>query len=240
MHKTKKIIVNSITSLRLIATLVIAPIFLTYGGIVTAEVIAAFFLTDFIDGKLARKWHVESFLGSLLDSLSDKTLAISSLLTLTTINPLFSIPLLLEVGIAGVNKALYQNGHNIHANIVGKAKAWVLGAGITLGFLTNDLAAISKTVSESAIKNLTTASTLLPTIACGATLVSYCYSFYQAQKQEQELAKLESHLAEIKDKKIELQKTKKTLAEICHDLVDTEFYNEHKSEPIMQLLYKND
>ena len=123
MKEKKKIIVNAITSLRLLATLLIAPIYFAYGGLVSSAVIAGFFLTDFIDGKLARKWHVQTFLGSLLDTISDKTLAVSSLLTLSTVNPLYTLPLLMEIGIFAVNKAIYQEGHNIQANIIGKAKA---------------------------------------------------------------------------------------------------------------------
>lgn len=237
MKEKKKIIVNAITSLRLLATLLIAPIYFAYGGVVASAVIAGFFLTDFIDGKLARKWHVQTFLGSLLDTISDKTLAVSSLLTLSTVNPLYTLPLLMEIGIFAVNKAIYQEGQNIQANIIGKAKAWLLGAGITFGFLSQDIAKLTP-ISENAIKNLNLASTLIPTIACGATLASYCYSYYQARKENKEIEELEAELADIQQRKTSFELEKKSKSEIWQNLIDTEFYLAHKDEPIMQLLYK--
>ena len=52
------------------------PIFASCGALATGLAAMGFFLTDFIDGFLARKLHVQSFFGSLLDALSDKAFGI--------------------------------------------------------------------------------------------------------------------------------------------------------------------
>jgi len=42
-------------------------------------------ITDFLDGYLARRWHVESVLGAFLDTTADKLLVTGTLLALTSI-----------------------------------------------------------------------------------------------------------------------------------------------------------
>ncbi len=235
-NKIKKIIVNLITATRLLATFAIAPIYLTYGSLVTAGLIAFFFLTDFIDGKLARAWHVESFLGSLLDSSCDKTLAISSLLTLSTVNPLFILPLLIEAGIITVNALTVKEGGNIKANMIGKAKEWLIGLGIASGFILTS-PGIEESLGKSTTENLLTASAIVPAVASGITLASYCYSLYQAYKNKQEELTIEQNLADIATQKANLQ-VLKSKKEILEGLIDTEFYHQHKDDPIKSLLYK--
>ena len=51
-------------------------------------------ISDFLDGYLARRWKVESYIGSMLDPLADKCLMISSYLVLTYQN---FIPIYLTV-----------------------------------------------------------------------------------------------------------------------------------------------
>ena len=220
----------------MLAALAIAPIYFSFGSIAAAITIGASFLTDFIDGKLARGWHVESFLGSLLDSVSDKALAASSLITLSLVNPLFLIPLLLEVGILTTNVIAAKSGENIQSNMLGKIKEWFLGLGAASGFALTAPNIAEKLTETTQTTYLNTAA-LTSAIACGATLASYCASYYSAHKDRLESLQIEQNLADIKSQKEALRKLK-TRPEILHDLIDTEFYHTHKNDPILSLLYK--
>ena len=72
----KFIIVNLITFTRILGS-IIMPICYFSGKIsYFALFVGLIFLTDLVDGKLSRFWKVESFLGSLLDTISDKLFAL--------------------------------------------------------------------------------------------------------------------------------------------------------------------
>ena len=96
----KKIIPDILTLSRLL----VVPIVL-YLGITKqflALIILAVFisLTDFFDGKLARKWNVASEFGAKLDAIGDKCLAFAFLIILVSKNHYFIYILLLEMSIA--------------------------------------------------------------------------------------------------------------------------------------------
>lgn len=68
-------IVNFITFTRVLGSIIMPIIYFTKGIETLVFFVVVLFLTDCIDGKLSRLWKVESFLGSLLDSISDKLFA---------------------------------------------------------------------------------------------------------------------------------------------------------------------
>ncbi|AIK96077.1 CDP-alcohol phosphatidyltransferase family protein [Candidatus Odyssella acanthamoebae] len=84
MHLSfKRIIPNVLTSLRLAAV----PFTLYY--ILCDELTVAFCLfvfaaiTDYVDGNLARRWHVETKFGRIFDPLADKALLMGAYIALT-------------------------------------------------------------------------------------------------------------------------------------------------------------
>ncbi len=260
----KKVLVNCITGIRSLGSVAIVPIFTNCGSLTTALAVIAFFATDFIDGFLARKLHVQSFFGCLLDALSDKAFGIICLLLLGTLNPIFWTIPLIELGITAINYQSIQRGNNVHSSMVGKAKTVLLAASVVGGFFSYAAPSLKELLNYINVSALDTVlntnpdvlSTIfaVPTIAAG-TYVGIDY-FVKAKKQDKareqaltEEAKAElggtPSIEKIEQKKKELIELKKEILElksgeeIKHDLFDTEFYLKHRDDGIKRLLYKN-
>lgn len=262
-HLRNQILVNLITAIRSLGTIAIIPIFYSYGALATTLAAAGFFLTDFIDGYLARKLHVESFFGSLLDAVSDKSFGIVCLILLSTLNPIFLVIIGLELGIFAINYNSLQRGNNAKSSLAGKAKTVLLAASIVGSYFcyaAPTLKEILNYVNISSFNKLLELnpqliSTILAIPVIGASLyVAHDYA-KTAQVQDdlvvsEEITptKEKSSLKEIAaEKKALLQKKKellkegkelKTRSEIIHDLFDTEFYLKHRDGGIKKLLYK--
>ena len=265
-HTIKKIIVNAITGIRALGTFAIVPIFKAHGGLTTALAAMCIFATDFIDGQLARRLHVQSFFGSLLDSISDKAFGIICLLILAIQNPIFWIPIALEGAIVYTNYRSAQNGNNIQSSMAGKIKTGVLGVSSVCSMLSLDapelkdllnyinVHAMDKVLSLD--PNLLTTILAIPSIAAGGYVLgdyikkaskqteAKTIKAKEESKTETTIEEIETTISEIENKKAELEEEKnkirqlKSRKEIVHDLFDTEFYLEHKDDDIKQLLYK--
>jgi len=133
-------IVNSITGTRFLASFLILPIFKALGGIGAAIYSGIFLATDFIDGKLARKFKASTFFGAAFDGATDKTFGILSFGILMTQNPIvFSIPLLLETMIVLAQNKKMKKGMNVKTNMIGKIKTVFLGLSVVASFIAVDL-----------------------------------------------------------------------------------------------------
>lgn len=259
-HKRNQILVNLITAIRSLGTIAIIPIFASCGALATGLAAMGFFLTDFIDGFLARKLKVQSFFGSLLDALSDKAFGIVCLVLLSTLNPIFLAIIGLELGIFAINYKNAQNNKNVKSSNAGKAKTLLLAATVVGSFFCYAAPTIKEVLNYV---NISTFNTLLetnpdllssilaiPTI--GASL--YVAKDYMKKGQEDVPNKGESLVEEptMTLEEIEKQREKllaqkeqieqalvlKSKEEILHDLFDTEYYLEHKDDKIKSLLYK--
>lgn len=73
MNRSKQLIISSITLVRIIGIPFIFMISNKYILFVYASIL---FMTDFIDGQLARKWDLCSTKGALLDLIADKLLVL--------------------------------------------------------------------------------------------------------------------------------------------------------------------
>ena len=264
-HTLKKVLVNSITAIRALGTLVIVPIFKNSGPFTAGLAAAGFFLTDFIDGKLARGLKVQTFFGSLLDSLSDKAFAIICLVLLALQNPIFWTVIAAEGAIVYANYKSAQKGNNIQSSKAGKIKTGVLGASIVGSMMCLEAPTIREmlkfTNSAALDKIFSLNPNLLTTLLAIPAVAASCYVLKDyiniSNKQTEAKAKkidtkepkitssdIEQTIAEIEAKKEELKSDKaklrqlKSSKEILHDLFDTEFYLEHKDDDIKQLLYK--
>jgi phosphatidylglycerophosphate synthase len=71
---------NCLTILRICLTAALYPIFFTQGPSLFLTVYCIAFTTDVLDGYLARRLHLESYLGMRLDSFADYFLIASSLI----------------------------------------------------------------------------------------------------------------------------------------------------------------
>ena len=259
-HKRNQILVNLITAIRSLGTIAIIPIFASCGALATGLAAMGFFLTDFIDGFLARKLNVQSFFGSLLDALSDKAFGIVCLVLLSTLNPIFLAIIGLELGIFAINYKNAQNNKNVKSSNAGKAKTLLLAATVVGSFFCYAAPTIKEVLNYV---NISTFNTLLetnpdllssilaiPTI--GASL--YVAKDYMKKGQEdvpnkgkslveeptmtlEEIEKQREKLLAQKEQ-IEQALVLKSKEEILHDLFDTEYYLEHKDDKIKSLLYK--
>lgn len=241
-HTRNQVLVNLITAIRSLGTIAIIPIFFSYGAFATALSAVGFFLTDFIDGHLARKLHVESFFGSLLDALSDKAFGIVCLLLLSTLNPIFLVIIGIELGILAVNYRSLQRGNNAKSSKEGKAKTLLLAASIVGSYFCYAAPTIKEVLNYINISSLnkllewnpTLVSTILAIPAIGASL--YVAKDYdkkakkqdiqreetKTQEKEQTIAETQAPptitLEEISQKRAELLKQKEAVKEYQQEL----------------------
>lgn len=260
-HIRNKIIVNLITGLRSLGTIAIIPIFFSNGALITAISAAGFFITDCIDGFLARKLHVESFFGMLLDACSDKAFGIICLLLLSTLNPIFLIIIGLEIGIFTINYKSAQNNNNVKSSKAGKAKTVLLAATIVGSFFCYAAPSIKEVLGyvNSSILNsiLETNPDILSSILALPTIGASLYvakDYHEKAKSQEDIKldselkakeiKIEEEITEIKEKRKDLLKQKEELKqlksrqEILHVLFDTDFYLENKDAKLKSLIYK--
>ena len=91
--------------------------------------------TDFIDGKLARKWKVESKLGADLDAVGDKLIFLGMALPLVISNQLFLLNVLLEAAISYINVKGRLNELDTKTVYSGKVKTCFLSTTLLTGYL---------------------------------------------------------------------------------------------------------
>src|SRR5579875_1238212 len=83
--------------------------------------------TDFLDGRLARRWGVTSELGSFLDTTADKLLVTTGLMALVIIGR--------EFAILGLRAAVSSGGRHFATSALGKWKATAQFAALALAML---------------------------------------------------------------------------------------------------------
>lgn len=109
------------------------------GFFISSSVLTAFGgITDYFDGKSARKHNSSSEYGKLLDQVTDKIFTGLVSLSLLLVNPYYLLILLGEVTIASINIG-YMNKHKdlkISSTQIGRIKQWPLCFSLILGFLS--------------------------------------------------------------------------------------------------------
>ncbi len=135
MKKNVKIFVNLLTSSRLIATFFMPLMFSTLPAHIFILITGLIFLTDLIDGKIARKFEVSTMFGSLLDMTADKLFGVIILYILSTMYPIMTIPLLFEIIISTINVSNRNKKTGGNSSYLGKAKTCILWVSIILLFL---------------------------------------------------------------------------------------------------------
>lgn len=163
-HIRNKILVNLITFARSLGAVAIIPIYALCGSFAAGLATIGFFATDFIDGQLARRLHVESFFGCLLDALSDKAFGVICLLLLSTVNPIFLAVIGLELGIFAINYKSLQDGNNVHSSLVGKAKTFLLAGTIVGSFFCHAAPTVKEILNYVNVSSFNTLLELNPTL----------------------------------------------------------------------------
>ena len=245
-------VTNFFTALRAAGIICLIPVFKLYGGMAAALLSAGCFATDFIDGMLARKLKSSTFFGSLFDGISDKTFLIVNMILLMSITPLAIVPIILELGIAGVQSLKYQHNLNVQSNIFGKVKMWVAGLTITVTYLLTDPTFINYLGSSLATKIVDLGDlkvfgiTLAPLVLSELlTLGSYIKEFRDETKEEKEEKNMtqEQETPEEKVSKDESNKKRQEELEaytanmdLKDMLFDHDFYEKFKNEGNLKLI----
>lgn len=137
---------NKLTMLRVIL-IPIFMVFLLYDIVPFANVIAVIlfvlaFLTDLLDGHLARKNNQVSNFGKIMDPLADKVLVAAAMVCLTwdgVVNPWITVVILArEFTISGIRIAAAAEGNVVAASIWGKAKTMWQFIAITAALILVD------------------------------------------------------------------------------------------------------
>lgn len=149
----KKQRANMWTFSRLLVTPII-PIFMILKLPIIATITVLFgAVTDFFDGRSARKHGSTSEYGRLLDLVVDKIFSSVLGISLAIFNPLFLVNLIGE-GIISVTNVIYQlknNNIKVESSKVGKIKQWPLALTFLLGYISSIFPAITTIASSSII-----------------------------------------------------------------------------------------
>ena len=228
---TKIIIVNLITLIRIIGTFIVLIMSKTSSGVSIGIMTILIYLSDVLDGVLARGFKVSTFFGALFDGAADKLFTVVNFIVLyILIGDLALIPLLIELLICIVQFIKYKFNMNIKSNIVGKIKVWFLAFSIVLTFFATDISNISFLTEEfinkvnSVDKNKLYLITLSPGIIMEfITLISYIGEFFFKKNIEASMKK------SSKVKRIKLTKDER-LNYAKNVWFSPEFYMKHKDE----------
>ncbi len=229
-NKKSKIIVNSITLIRLFGTFLIPIVnyFFSIKGLICYLTILL--LTDALDGFLARRLNASTLFGSLLDTAADKLLAIAALAVLSKDYLIVVLPIFTESLIMIINTGGAMRGAITESSPLGKFKTWVLGIAIVIGFLTIfSSTLVNKTEVDLYIKiynyliiNADNIMNILASITVGAGLIVSFDYYNQIKKDLKNNEKFKLREIKLKDKK-----------ELKHALFDTKYYHSTRNEPLI-------
>lgn len=235
MENSKKkimmIIVNSITLVRLIGALFLPWLYIKYGINYVAFVSLILFLTDAIDGFLARHFKVSTFFGSAMDALSDKVLNTISFILLILNYMIMACPLILELTVLFINYQTYRFGGNVQSSIVGKVKTIILDVFVILSFILLSLPLLN--INNSIIKYLIHSTNSYITLFTVIIVIAELIAILDYEKKYK--------MVRSDPKKIHVKyqnRVKKTYNDFIHDIFDTEYYSKNKNESILKQLYK--
>jgi CDP-diacylglycerol--glycerol-3-phosphate 3-phosphatidyltransferase len=133
---------NALTVLRLAAIPVFVALMLAAEGRSWAAVavFAAAGATDQVDGWLARRWHVESDFGRIVDPLADRLLIDAAVVLLWLDGrlpwPALAIIVARDLVLVAGYKLLVPRGYELSINLIGKLATWVLYAALFLVLVT--------------------------------------------------------------------------------------------------------
>lgn len=228
IYYLKLVLVNLITFSRFIGSILIPIIYFKYGVKSLGLLILILFLTDMLDGFLSRKLKVETFLGGLMDAVSDKLFAFVLLGLLTYYYPVILIVLFLEFTIFVINTLSFKDNKNIKTSSLGRTKTvlqdisiivmyLLLGSDIYINYLPNKFA-------NFIIHNNLGINYILVGIMICLDVLTLCDYKKKSIKQ-------------IKYQKLN-KKELLPLKDIIVFLTDREFYVKNKDKKLKELLYK--
>lgn len=145
--KIKKIIVNTLSITRIIGSIFIPLFFHIFDLSALIILLIVLFLTDSLDGFLARRWQVQTRGGMLLDPLGDKLLAITCIISFIYKHLILIPMLILEIATTILNITRTMHGEKSKTIIIGKVKMWFISINLVfcaINILKPDLLSIMK------------------------------------------------------------------------------------------------
>ena len=229
--KTLKLsFINLITAIRLIGAFILPFIYYKHGTSIASVLIIILFITDLIDGFLARKLNGSTFFGCILDAFSDKVLNAVSFLILGLEYNLMFAPIIIEIAILYTNYSTYRYGGNVQSSPAGKYKTAIVDVAVILCFIVLALPTfkINSMFVNKIIIHTTAIINILALIILGACLMA----LFDYMKKNN-IARLNPKSNIIKYEK----KKKKDFKRISKELFDIDYYKKHKNESIMKQFY---
>ena len=237
-----KIGINLLSVTRVIGAGLIGFLLANYGLFWATLATAIFFLTDAVDGTLARLTKNQTWFGTLVDPIADKALTISICVTLCFIlSPLFALPIIGELAIHLSGMNAIKDNRNLKASKTGKLKAIVIGIALCAG------------MGLTMIPNLTPLlATILSGIVIAPSTISQILTFKSYEKEYQPLdvkkvtdvikANTETErevLNKIKDKAIEVSKKSTFFSEFQNTLANLVEKPKEEINPEIEMIRDN-
>jgi CDP-diacylglycerol--glycerol-3-phosphate 3-phosphatidyltransferase len=131
------------TSVRIVMCPVVTALLLSHDYTAATIVFLIAAGTDFVDGRLARRWNVTTKLGSFLDTTADKLLVSSALIGLVAVDRASAWVALViiarEFTIMGLRAAVADSGAHMETSMFGKWKATIQFVTIALAMIRPDV-----------------------------------------------------------------------------------------------------
>lgn len=213
----KKIIVNSISIIRIIGSILLPFLFKIVDIPVLITLIIILFITDSLDGFLARRWQVQTRGGALLDPLGDKLLAVSCTIAFAGSHPILLLILGLEIFTLVLNIYRSLHGEQSVTLIIGKIKMWLLS-------ITLILCAIYSLKSD-----YLSTITITYTVILYASIITICL----------QLITIVYYIKDsLKQKSVRIKKVPKlkNFKEILKVLFDENVFAENKEKPLLEII----
>ena len=117
---------NLLTTFRLLVLIPFNILYFTNHKLAAIIILIIAFLTDAVDGKIARKYNLTSRFGANLDAISDKLMVIFIIVPICHTHYGLIINLALEIIIAVINTWSCALGVKVKSSSIGKLKTWPL------------------------------------------------------------------------------------------------------------------
>ena len=134
MRNFMKIFVNLLTTFRFLSIIVLTIIFHKISREVFLLIIAILFLTDLLDGYLARKYRVQTMYGTYMDTIADKALSLGLIVILLHKVLLLWLVFVGDVCISFINIIGKLRGKVTQSSLDGKMKTWFVALTILISY----------------------------------------------------------------------------------------------------------
>lgn len=178
-----KIFVNLLTTGRLLIALILPLLKNQISGLNFIITIALIFFTDTLDGKLSRKYNVQTLYGSMMDTLADKVVTIILMFMVFSRIKILILMIILEMIIVVTSAVGWICGKKVTVIMFGKIKMWLLCLSIITSYM-NYFSVISDKITIS----LCTITCITQTIV----LFKYITAIINQKPQKNKIFKFES------------------------------------------------